>query len=215
MTGSQRLAVAGVSLTILTLLFQGLDRIDAGHVRLGGSMIGGAFVAGVVLTTRLRRLQDASAPAPARPSGAGAARAQSILGFLIAVAAILALALTHQLFGTGPASLALQGAAVLLMIWARITFGRRSFHAGAGPTAGGLVTSGPYRYLRHPIYAAILWFVWSGVAVHRSAQAAVLAAALTAGLAIRMRLEERLLLATYPEYAAYARRTRRVVPFLL
>ena len=59
-----------------------------------------------------------------------------------------------------------QVAAVLLMVWARMTFGRRSFHAAANPTAGGLVTWGPYRYWRHPIYSAILLFLWSGVLSH-------------------------------------------------
>ena len=48
------------------------------------------------------------------------------------------------------------------MVAARITFGRRSFHAAANPTEGGLVTTGPYAYIRHPIYAAILYFVWAG-----------------------------------------------------
>jgi hypothetical protein len=41
-----------------------------------------------------------------------------------------------------------------------LTFGARSFHAGANPTDGGVVTAGPYRFFRHPIYAAILYFLW-------------------------------------------------------
>lgn len=40
------------------------------------------------------------------------------------------------------------------MAWARLTFGRRSFHASAVPTAGGVETRGPYRFIRHPIYTA-------------------------------------------------------------
>ena len=58
--------------------------------------------------------------------------------------------------------------AFLLILWARVTFGRRSFHVVANPTEGGLVTSGPYRYIRHPIYAAICLFTWVGVAAHWS-----------------------------------------------
>ena len=27
---------------------------------------------------------------------------------------------------------------------------------------GGLVTTGPYRYVRHPIYAAATYFAWAG-----------------------------------------------------
>lgn len=29
--------------------------------------------------------------------------------------------------------------------------------------AGGLVTNGPYRFIRHPIYTAVCLFVWTGV----------------------------------------------------
>ena len=50
------------------------------------------------------------------------------------------------------------------MLWARLTFGWRSFHAGARPTEGGIVTRGPYHWVRHPIYLAILLFTWAGVA---------------------------------------------------
>ncbi len=109
----------------------------------------------------------------------------------------------------------IQVAAVLLMIAARVTFGVRSFHAAANPTQGGLVTHGPYSWLRHPIYAAILYFIWSTAVDHRSVQSVAAALLVTAGACVRMYAEESLLLTTYPEYAAYRARTARVIPFVL
>jgi protein-S-isoprenylcysteine O-methyltransferase Ste14 len=114
------------------------------------------------------------------------------------------------------------------MFWARWTFGFRSFHAAASPTAGGVVTTGPYRYWRHPIYAAILFFLWAGVIDHvvapsrttpgplnLSASVIIIAAIVaTLATAVRIRAEERLLLATYPDYALYAARTKRLIPFV-
>ncbi len=139
----------------------------------------------------------------------------SIFAFLGAVVCLSWLAYKRALLGTSPVTISIQVAAVLLMAWARATFGMRSFHASANPTAGGLVTRGPYRFVRHPIYAAVLYFTWAGYAAHAALiylPAALLASAL---LGVRMAAEERLLLSLYPEYPDYARRTRRVVPFLL
>src|SRR4030095_11739483 len=91
------------------------------------------------------------------------ARTASIVATLVLVGVVVVLFYRHELLGAGPVGIALQVVAVLLMLWARLTFGRRSFHAAANPTAGGLVTWGPYRYWRHPIYAAVLLFLWAGV----------------------------------------------------
>jgi len=82
----------------------------------------------------------------------------SIVGFLAMVAALVGLIYGHSLLGESPVPIGVQVLAVALMIWARVTFGGRSFHAAANPTEGGVVTSGPYRFLRHPIYAAALYF---------------------------------------------------------
>ena len=139
----------------------------------------------------------------------------SLAGFLAAVGGIVYLALTRQLFGSEPVALAVQAAAVVLMLWARVTFGRRSFHATANPTAGGLVTSGPYRYWRHPIYAAILYFTWAGVLSHLSTGSIAAALVITAGLGVRMFMEEKLLRREYPDYQEYSARTKRVIPFLV
>ena len=87
----------------------------------------------------------------------------SVLGYLLMVAGILLLAANSGLFSSHAVVILSQIAAGVLMFWARRTFGRRSFHLTADPTEGGLVTSGPYRYIRHPIYASIILFAWAGI----------------------------------------------------
>lgn len=138
----------------------------------------------------------------------------SVVGFAAMGLAAAGLFIAHSLFGRSPWAIAIQAGAIALMIWARVTLGLRSFHAAANPTAGGLVTSGPYRFLRHPIYASIIFFVWAGALDHFSAVSIVFALIGTAGGIIRMSCEERLLLDNYPEYRAYMGRTKRLLPGL-
>lgn len=121
---------------------------------------------------------------------------------------------SDALFARRPLSIAVQVAAFTLMVTARITFGRRSFHAAANPTQGGLVTTGPYAYLRHPIYAAILYFIWAGALDHFSWRVLAWAETITAGAFTRMHIEEYLLVRKYPEYREYKRRAKKFVPFV-
>jgi len=133
----------------------------------------------------------------------------------VLVVAVVSLVFRRSLFARGPLPIALQVAAAALMLWARVTFGGRSFHIGANPTEGGLVTTGPYRFTRHPIYAAILLFMWAGVASHGTIASLLTGIVATAAIAVRMVTEEVLVAQAYPAYAEYARRTKRLVPFLL
>jgi protein-S-isoprenylcysteine O-methyltransferase Ste14 len=139
----------------------------------------------------------------------------SILAFLLAVVGLVALVMIDRLITGNPLSIAVQLGSFGLMIWARMTLGRRSFHAAADPTAGKLITTGPYRYWRHPIYVAVIYFTWAGVLPQLSMQAFTCACLVTVGLIFRMMMEERLLREKYPEYAAYAERTKRFVPSIL
>ncbi len=138
----------------------------------------------------------------------------SVAGLLLMVLALTALVLRHSLFSPAPLVIVAQGFAVLLMVWARVTFGGRSFHAVANPTAGGLVTTGPYHFIRHPIYTAASLFGWAGVLAHWSVGNAFLGVLLLVGALARMLCEERMVAATYPEYRAYARVTKRMVPYI-
>ncbi len=129
--------------------------------------------------------------------------------------AMVGLLVRHALFAVRPGLVVVQVLAVILVIWARLTFGMRSLHYAANPTDGGLVTSGPYRFVRHPIYAAILFFVWAGVASQTTLLGVGLGILVSAATAVRIVAEERLVTARYPEYVAYAARAKRVIPFLV
>src|SRR5678815_3918593 len=95
-------------------------------------------------------------------------RTLSVIGYAGFVGALLGLLATRSLFSSSPLVISAQVLAFLLFFWARVTFGRRSYHVMADPTEGGLVTGGPYRYIRHPIYAAFCLFISAGVAAHWS-----------------------------------------------
>jgi len=139
----------------------------------------------------------------------------SYAGFVLMVGGIVALAITKSLVSPFVPAIVAQVAAFALMLWARRTFGKRSFHLGANPSEGELVTSGPYRFVRHPIYTAVFVFVSASVLGSPSIQTVLFAAVVTIGAVIRTVCEEELLVRQYPEYEEYSRKTKRMIPFIL
>jgi protein-S-isoprenylcysteine O-methyltransferase Ste14 len=79
-----------------------------------------------------------------------------------------------------------------------------------------IVEGGPYRWVRHPGYlGAIVSLIGIGVAEGDWASIAIMLTGTLGGLMIRIRVEERVLLAELgEEYAAYSRRKARLVPWL-
>jgi protein-S-isoprenylcysteine O-methyltransferase Ste14 len=142
------------------------------------------------------------------------AKLTSTIATIVLVAAVVDLAVRKGLIGSGPISISLQIAAILLVLWARLTFGFRSLHFAANPIRGPLITSGPYHYVRNPIYAAAWLFVWTGIAVHWSRANALLGLVAAAMLVVKIICEEKLLREAYVEYNDYARKTPRLIPFL-
>lgn len=128
---------------------------------------------------------------------------------------LLAIAVTGPVVPSRPIPLALIGAGGALGLWALFVVRIRNLRIVPEPVANArLVVSGPYRVIRHPMYAAVLlvasgWLVGS-VTVFRS----TLLLALAIILLLKLRHEESILAKELPGYADYMRRTRRLVPWV-
>ncbi len=110
--------------------------------------------------------------------------------------------------------LILCAAGIAFAIWARVHIGRNWSPAPAMKEEHELVTSGPYRYARHPIYTGLL--------------IAMLGTGLVAGLywyalfviflvmfLIRVRIEEGYMMKLFPtQYPEYRKRVKALIPFV-
>jgi len=105
--------------------------------------------------------------------------------------------------------IAMAGSAVLFV--SALTLGR-SF--SVLPEARALVTSGPYRHVRHPVYLGEIITYGGLLLASLSPLNTALAGLFCVGQAIRMGLEERALKSAFPEYATYAASTPRLIPSL-
>lgn len=81
------------------------------------------------------------------------------------------------------------------------------------PEARRLVTGGPYRVVRHPLYSAEMLAAFASVLVNPYLVAVVTLLPFFVIQVMRSRYEERLLSSVFPGYAAYAAGTRRMIPF--
>jgi protein-S-isoprenylcysteine O-methyltransferase Ste14 len=96
-------------------------------------------------------------------------------------------------------------AGAVLCLWP-LWYLRRSF--SLEPEARTLVTSGPYRLARHPIYTVYL-LINAGILLrHLTVPFAIVLAVWVALLLVRVRYEEGVLASAFPDYPEYRRRVR-------
>lgn len=135
-------------------------------------------------------------------------------GLFVVICALVALIVRREFFSGSATVIFGQAAAVILMLSSRAAFRNQQFRIVADPGNGPLISRGPYRFLRHPMYAGALLLLWASILGHLSAVSAAIGVAVTGFIIVRIAMEERILRIKYPEYEEYAARTKRLIPFV-
>ena len=110
--------------------------------------------------------------------------------------------------------LALWIAGLALAVWARLYLGRNWGMPMSRRQEPDLITTGPYRFIRHPIYTGII-LAMIGTALAINLLGLIAVAVIAAFFAYSAAREERFLVeqfpATFPDYKA---RTKLLIPFV-
>ncbi len=103
-----------------------------------------------------------------------------------------------------------------LMFWAIIAMKKSKLSILPEPAANAtLITEGPYRFIRHPMYTAILLgstgiliqqFTWLRLAI---------LIALSITLYVKISWEEKMLSQKFDGYKNYMKQTKRIMPFII
>jgi protein-S-isoprenylcysteine O-methyltransferase Ste14 len=105
--------------------------------------------------------------------------------------------------------------AFLACVWLLVSVISLGRCFGVLPEARGLVTRGPYRFVRHPVYLGELAACGGLLLAAPTPRNFFVALVFAVAQAVRMGLEEKELEEQFPEYRSYAAATPRLVPRLV
>ena len=142
-------------------------------------------------------------------------RLKSYTLVFVQFACLAAILLTGPLLAPQPPLLALEVAAVALGVWAVLTVRLDKVQIVPDPHPDAqLVRSGPYRWIRHPMYAAVLLGALALVLAQPTPVRWGLWLILLADLLIKLHYEERLLAQHFAGYEDYQAESKRLVPYV-
>lgn len=103
-------------------------------------------------------------------------------------------------------------AGMAFLVWARQSLGKNWSQTVAAKVGHELVTTGPYRYVRHPMYAGGLLASLGSALVRGGAWVFLILGSL---FLWRVGAEDKLMARQFPnEFAAYKKRRKALIPFL-
>lgn len=105
---------------------------------------------------------------------------------------------------------------LLVTLWARWTLAGNWSSDVTFKRGHELIRTGPYRFVRHPIYTGLL-VMCLGTAVHSTAVRTWLALVIMfSGFWIKLRQEEKLLIRHFPDtYLAYQKEVKALIPYVI
>lgn len=141
-----------------------------------------------------------------------------LAALLLAAPRLVPKVLTRRFLPVGPVfpvlGVVLLAGGLGFTVWARRHLGRNWSASVVVKEDHALVRTGPYRFVRHPIYTGIL-LAFLGMVVTIGEWRGLVALALAfVSFLVKSRAEEARMRETFPEYDAYARGTAALVPYV-
>lgn len=108
-----------------------------------------------------------------------------------------------------------QSLGILLGLWAIVVMNQGTLSIFPEPKkTGSLITGGPYQFIRHPMYTAILLVCLALTLADPTLIKGILYLVLLANQLVKLHVEEKMLIERYPEYEAYIKTTKKIIPYL-
>lgn len=109
---------------------------------------------------------------------------------------------------------AFAGAGLVILGWSALRLGRSLTPFPRPVEHGRLVTSGPYRFIRHPIYGGVVLACLGLSLVTENLFRLGVTALLFVFFDLKSRREEQWLGERYPGYRDYSKRVKKLIPWL-
>lgn len=140
----------------------------------------------------------------------------SVLLVTFQIILISLLGLSSELNGTNYIYLIIIFLGALLGVWAFWLFRSSKFRITPDVADGAkLITNGPYKYIRHPMYSAVLVICLGLILSNINVLSLVFYALLLIDLIFKINYEEKSLVSSFSEYKQYMKKTKRIIPFII
>lgn len=115
-----------------------------------------------------------------------------------------------------PIAFGLLLAAFLLIVWAVVAMRKSKLRILPQPALKAvLITSGPYRFIRHPMYTALIIGALALVIMCPAIWRILTVVILSVTLFVKLTMEEEMLSDKFPQYQEYKKKSYRLIPFVI